>query len=332
MIPPAPPVPAAEGGGPDLNAPASQFATAPGLGFSPLFNPAVGHALLRADYRVTWFPDEPVSGQPTNLGYVENAFGLSFPIWQDGPDEWTASARVRDEIFHTHAVLLNTGQPFPDDLWNIHLGTTYRHLFDNGWIAGGSVSVGSASDQPFHSINEMTAGINAFLRVPQGEHNAWLFSVNYSPTSELGFPLPGVAFIWQPSEYLCANIGLPFQLIVRPTDDLTLDFSYMLLRTVHARATYRLGPFLQVYGGFDWQNESYFLADRLDERDRFFYYDKRLAGGLRANLGKHASVDLSSGYVFDRFYFQGHSYSDRNNDRIDVGNGPFLSLQLQSRW
>jgi hypothetical protein len=329
--PPQPGPAPAEGSGQDAG-PRADLAPGSGLGFSPLFNPAVGHAPLRADYRVTWFPDEPVAGQPTRLGYVQNDLGLLFPIYQDGCNEWTGSAHVRDEIFHTGAVLPDSGRPFPDDLWNVRLGTAYRHLFDNGWIAGGSVSVGSASNRPFHSIDEMTAGVNAFLRVPQGEHNAWLFSLNYSPTSELAFPIPGVAYVWQPSDQFCANIGLPLQIVYRPLDDLTFDVSYMLVRTIHARATYRLSPLFLVYGGFDWANESYFLADRVDTRERFFYYDKRLSAGLRANLGRHASLDLAGGYVFDRFYFQGRSYSDSQNDRVTVGDGPFVSLQLLTRW
>jgi hypothetical protein len=83
-------------------------------------------------------------------------------------------------------------------------------------------------------------GGNAFLRVPQGTHNAWLFSLAYAPTSEIPFPLLGVAYLAHPSEQFLAAIGLPLYLRYRPWDTLTLEGSYMLLRTVHARATYQL--------------------------------------------------------------------------------------------
>jgi hypothetical protein len=299
--------------------------------FPPGFGPAAG-GLPHADYRATWFPDESVAGQATKLGYVEQDVSVGFPLWHCGADDFGASVGVRDELFHTHAVLPTTGQPFPDDLWNVRLGASYRHDFENGWTAGGSANVGSASDRPFHGIDEMTAGVNAFLRVPSGEHNAWLFSLAYSPTSELPFPIPGVAFLYQPSDRFRANLGLPFQLRYRPLDDLTLDFSYMLLRTVHARATYRLCDLLWAYGGFDWSNESYFLADRPDTRDRFFSYDKRLSGGVEVPLGGHVLLGLAGGYVFDRFYFEGRSYSDRHFNRVDVAPGPFLSFEGKVRW
>jgi hypothetical protein len=297
-----------------------------------MMSPTVGNMPLRADYRVLWFPQQPVSGQPTNLGMVQEDFSFAAPLWQDCTDEWSVSAKVRSELFQTHAILPNTRQEFPEELWNINVGTTYRHQFDNGWIAGGSVHVGSASDRPFGSFDELTAGVNAFLRIPSGEHNAWLFTLSYSTTSELPVPLPGVAYIWQPTDWFHANIGLPFQVWVRPLDDLTLDFSYMLLTTIHARATYRVSPCLRVYAGFDWENESYFLYNRPNENDRFWYYDKRLTTGVKAILSRNVSLDLSGGYAFDRFYFEGARYSDRNFNRVDVGDGGFVSFQCHIRW
>jgi hypothetical protein len=298
-----------------------------------LFGKNLGQMPVFATYKATWFPDEEVRGQPTNLGYQQYDFSLAAPVMQDPFNEWSVNTHVRAEFFHTGAVLPQSGMPFPDELWNVRFGTTYRHLFENDWIAGVGASVGSASDKPFHSIEEMFFGINAFVRIPSGERNAWLFTLSYSPTNELNFPVPGVAYVWQPSDYFLANIGLPLMIFYRPTDDLTLDFSYMLIRTVHARATYRLAPPLRVHVAFDWANENYFLADRANVNDRFFYYDKRLTTGVQYILSPRASLDLSGGYVFDRFYFQGAQFSgDSHTDRIDVGNGAFVSLQFQMRW
>ena len=43
-------------------------------------------------------------------------------------------------------------------------------------------------------------------------------------------------------------------------------------------------------------------------------------------------IDFSSGYIFDQFYFEGESFNDQGNNRVDVGNGAFLSLQFRTRW
>ena len=286
----------------------------------------------RADYRTTWLPDEDVKGQGTSLGFVRQDLTLSCPIWQDSCDEWSLSAHVGNELFQTGAVFPDTGQPFPDELWNVRFGTTYRRLFDNGWVAGGTVSVGSASDKPFNGINDMTAGVNGFLRVPQGENNAWLFTLSYSSNGELPIPIPGVAYIWQPSDQFRMNVGLPFEIMYRPYDDLTFDVSYMLLTSIHARATYRVLPMLRVYGGYDYNNETWLPADRLDDRERLFYYDQQLTAGMQYTVSRCATLDFSGGYAFDRYYFEGDSFSDRNQNRIDVGDGPFLSANFRVRW
>lgn len=305
-----------------------------GGGFSPFMSPDVGHAPLRTDYRFTWFTPEPVSNQPTRLGYFRQDLTLSCPIWHcETTDEILAHLNVRNEFFQTHAILPDTGQAFPADLWNIRVGSSYRHLFDNGWITGGSVNFGSASDRPFHSIGEMTVGLNAFLRVPQGDHNAWLFSLAYSPTAELPFPIPMAAFVWQPSEAFRVNLGLPFQLMWRPTDDLAIDLSYMLLTTIHARTTYRLGRAFSIYVAYASETEGYFLAYRVSDNDRFFNVDQRVTGGLQYHFSRKAMLDLSSGYVFDHYFFEGHNIrSGTQFNRVDVGDGPFVGLQFSVRW
>jgi hypothetical protein len=292
----------------------------------------VGQLPLFATYHGTWYPDQPVRNQPTNLGFLQEDLALSLPAYQDSRNELSFTTNVRGEIFNTDAFLPTTHRPFPDELWNIRVGWNYRYRFDNGWIGGVTASFGSASDKPFHSIDELTESVFAYLRVPSVDRNAWLFTLAYSPNSELPIPIPGVAYVWQPSNTFRANLGLPFQLIYRPIEDLTLDFSYMLVRTVHARATYRITNALRAHAGFDWTNESYFLADRPDTRDRFFYYDKRVTAGLQYFFNKNVGLDLFAGYTFDRFYFQGILYSDNSQDRIDVGAGPFLGLQFLARW
>jgi hypothetical protein len=302
-------------------------------GLGNLANPQLGVLEPRADYRALWYPSQPVSGQPTGLGFQRQEVSLSTPLWQDEFNEWSGVASARGEFFQTHAILPNTHMPFPNDLWNIRLGSTYRHQFESEWVAGGGLTVGSASDQPFSTINEMTIGVNAFLRIPQGEHNAWLFSLNYSPTNEIAYPIPGVAYLYAPSADFQATIGFPFASITyHPIEDLTLQLSYALVRTVHAKATYRIhGPF-RIFAGFDWDNESYYLADRLDDQLRFFYYEKRVSAGVEYRLGPHVSFDVSGGYGFDRFYFEGKSYSDRNLNRVDVGDGPFAAFQARIRF
>jgi hypothetical protein len=296
-----------------------------GLGQPGLFG-------AQARYGVTWYPSQPVAGQPTNLGFVRQDLSLSAPAWRDETDSVSFSTHLRANLYDTDAVLPNSMRPFPDALYNIGFGTTYMHQFDNGWSAGGMLNVGSASDRPFDSWRDMAIGVGGFLRIPTSDRSGWLLGAMYSATGELPFPIPIVSYHWQPNDEFSMNIGLPFSVRWRPIEDLLFDLSYTPIRSVHARVSYRLMDGLGVYGGFDWNNDAYLLADRPDNKERFFYYEKTLSTGVRYDISPATAIDLSGGYAFDRFYFQGRQWSDKWNDRIDVGNGLFLSLRVQVRY
>ena len=322
--PPPQPAPAAP---PTDGALLSPFANAPWA------NPAVGRVPYAATYRITWLPDESVSGQAARFGIVEQVASVRFPIWQTDRDELSGNVHVQAQLINTGAILPSTDQPFPDQLWDVRFGVGYRHLFENGWIAGGNFSFGSASNLPFNSVNELTAGVNAFLRIPSGERNAWLFSLSYSPTGELSFPIPGVAYAWVPNDEFRMNVGLPFMVWYRPIEDLTLEASYMLLTTVHARATYRVCTPVRVYARLRLDRRELVHRPAPDDKDRLFYYEQRLSVGA----DDEPRPDVPARRVH-RLRLQPHllrgadSFNDRNFNRVDVDAAPLLSLQAQLRW
>ncbi len=284
-------------------------------------------------YRVVGFTAEPVKGQPTSLAEFQERLSFGVPVWRSGPDAVFTTVKLGDEYFSGSAVLPNRDRPFPRDLYDVGFGVMYSHVFDNGWSAGVRVGLESPSDQPFSTWNETGVSFNGFLRIPaRNDRDAWLLSLNYSPNGELSFPLPGVAYFWQPSDDLHMTIGLPLSVMYRPIPDLKLECTYVPVRNVHARATYLLCDPLEVYAAFDWNSERYLLADRLADRDNFYEYDKRVSLGLQGHITKHLVVGGAAGYVFDRFFFEGQNYNDRNLGQIDIGNGAFGEFRVQYRF
>ena len=130
-------------------------------------------------YKALWLPDQAVANQAAHLGMEQQELSLRVPIWKDGPDAILFSTRVRWENFQTDAILPDTGQPFPADLWNVNFGTSYFHRFDNGYLGGASVNLGSASDQPFHSFQEDTASVNGLLRCRRASIMRGFFALLY---------------------------------------------------------------------------------------------------------------------------------------------------------
>jgi len=299
------------------------------------FSPKLGELMPRADYRLTFYPEERVASQPTHLSLFEHRFSLSIPLWQNSANELSISPSVKYTDFDTHARLPDSDERFPHELFDIRLSAAYRHKFENGWIWGAIVTVGTASDVPFHSEDELVVRASTLLRVPHGERNAWIFMLNYSNRDDLfglNVPIPGLAYLYSPSDRFTAVIGLPFSSVeYKPWEDLTLEASYQAVRTVRVRATYRPFRPLRLYAGFDWDNWFWLLADRGDKDDKFSYYEKRWTGGIRFDL-RHVGFEVSGGWAFDRFYFIGEGYSDRRENRVDVRDGPFVVGRIQLRF
>lgn len=297
-------------------------------------DPTLGKQIPRTEYGLTYYPAERVEAQRTDLRLMEHGFSLSVPVFQDSLNEWALSARVKLLDLDTRAILPEIGERLPGELWDVRVGAGYRHKFENNWIGGASLTVSSPSDEPFASEDELILRAIGMLRVPHGDRNAWLFSLIYASDQELlgGLPVPGIAYLYAPSDRFRTVIGVPFTSIeVRPLDALTLEAQYFPLRRVRARATYQLFRPLRLFTGFDWDNDGYFRADRQDKEDQLFYYEKRLTAGVRFDL-RHVGFRLSGGYAFDRFYFEGDEYSDRRHNRIDVDAGPFVAAQLSVRF
>jgi hypothetical protein len=285
-------------------------------------------------YGLTWIPTQPVAGQPTNLSVLRQELSLFAPIHREGQDTAAIGLGIRNSMFFTDAVLPTSGRPFPDMLWDIEAGMAYSHLWDNGWTTGVVVSAGSASDEPFAQSNVLVASLALYAAIPAGEQEAWILGVSYSPTSDFPYPLPIVSYYWRPSDDVELNIGFPFFAKWRFAPDLTAEVLWVPIRTVSARVTWQAAdlPGFRAYGAFDWANESWFLADRTNDSDRFYAFEKRLTAGMQFDLVYRLRLDLSVGYVFDRFYFQGKQYTDRNQDRVNVGGGIFGAIQLRLQF
>jgi hypothetical protein len=299
-------------------------------------DPTLGKMMGRGDYRIQFYSDERVEGQNTRLDLTQHNFTLVTPLFQNSTDELAMSARLRYQDYETEARLPDSGQRFPQELFDARAGLSYRHKFPNEWILGGSLTAGSASDKPFHSEDELIVRAAALLRVPSGPRNAWLYSLTYASDVEIfnlrHIPIPGIAYLWAPSDSFKAVIGFPFMSVeYKPFESVTLDVAYFPVRTVRARATWAIFRPLRVFIGFDADHDSYYLADRGDKDDQLFYYEKRVTGGMRFDL-RHVGVEITGGYVFDRFYFEGERYSERNENRFNVGDGTFISGRLSFRW
>ncbi|MBN1510955.1 MAG: hypothetical protein JXB13_02990, partial [Phycisphaerae bacterium] len=293
--------------------------------------PEVGRQSARGTYATHGYFNENTSQENAKLHMMRFDLRGSVPVFQNEHDEWLVTGRVKLLDIDTSARLQREDSAFPGHLWDVNAGLVYRHKFDNGWIAGGEFSFGSASDEPFASGDEIVVSATGFLRIPHGESNAWLFFLNYFNNRQFlpDLPIPGFGYEINAGSSFSALAGVPFTWVRwEPIDRLSLEASYILPRRVRAQIGYRILESLKVYAGYAWDNERFLRHDRNDDDDRLFYFEQRVSAGVRWDILESVWLDFSGGFAFDRFFFEGEDYGDRGDDRLDVGDGPFLMLQV----
>jgi hypothetical protein len=283
-------------------------------------------------YGVTWYPTS--SRGATEMSLVRQNLSLGMPVWKQDGNSVIMTLGVRNSIYDTNAIFPESGEPFPDELWNINFGTMFLRKFDNGASGMITINFGSASDKPFHSIDEMTLGFISMLQMPaRNERDNWQFTLFYSPVGNFNFPMPGIAYQWNPSETLQMSIGLPFSLKWRPTERWLLELNYLPVLTVNAKATYLWTDIVSLYGGYESFQETYLLADRTDEGDRFVGFEQRLIGGVRWNIWSKGTLDCHAGYAFDRTFGTGQNQIGGGlEDELDLPSGAFVGANFSLRF
>jgi hypothetical protein len=298
-------------------------ASAPGMG-----GPLGG----KAPFSMTgfWAPPSGVKGQDTNLGMNMQLVNLGFPLWR--PDDrgmLVGIANFERLELSGGAMLTGTTQPVPNQLWSLQLGTMHTRDYDNGWNGGGMFLFGSASDRPFAALRDMTFTLALFANRPaKNQRDAWNVSLLYSPTAQLPYPMPGLAYVWRPSPKVEASIGVPFSLTYRPTEQTSLAVTYVPLTNFNARAARTLESGWTLYSDYQIYTETFFLADRIESRERFYVFDQRVSVGTERVLRSGFALNCSALYMFNRQLFQGTNFFSDRNDVVRFDPGVGLSANL----
>lgn len=280
--------------------------------------------------RLFWIPAQSVKGQSGDLAVSGEEFDLGVPIRIDDNGIWLAMGGVQRLDINTSLRLPDSGLPVPNQLWDIEGGLMHIRDLGDGRQTGGMLRVGSPSDQPFAAWRDLTVTFLSFLTIPARNQNAWSFSLFYSPTGQIIYPIPGVAYVWKPNDRLQANLGIPFSLEYKPTETLVFTASYMPLNNAQVLLRQSLGQSWSVYGSYRTVSETFLLANRENDRERTYLFDQRMSLGIQRKLGRGWSVDLSAAYVFDRQFFQAEKFSGSRRDELSIDSG--VAGMLQFMW
>lgn len=300
-------------------------------------------------YSLSYYGDRDVKDQDESFKLIEhNIFGMVPVINKENKDLIFLGTYVIKDM-DTEAILPKANTVLPNRLYDLNIGPAYRYQFANGWTGGIAFMLGSASDKMFHSKDEFAFRADVYLRIPTVNKNAWVIFVDYSNNREYlrNIPIPGAGYWYEPSTKMQAFIGLPVAMLnYKLTENLTFESYYIMVTDVKAKLSYTLIPSfranqnaqtdqfmagkLTLYGEFQWNNELYTRADRERKKDRLFYYEKLLSAGINFRPFKYLSIDLSAGYCFDNFFFEGDDYNKKEDNMIDIKNGPFARFSISA--
>jgi hypothetical protein len=279
-------------------------------------------------YTFELFPQRPVRGTDRELGFVRQSLNVGAPVYKDEKHFVLLTASVRHTRFDTDAVLPDSRRDFPDTLWAANFGILTTRQFDNGWTGGLMLNFGSQSDRPFERSRDLNFGGAGFVKVPaKNGRDHWQFSVFYSPVGNLNFPVPGIAYDWNPSERLHIMAGIPFAFRWTPIDEVTLEANYVPLTNGRVKLSVRPVEKVTLYAAYESLAEAYFLHDRVENRDRFFVLEQRVVGGATWKFHEHGTLDFFAGYGFDRRYGEGRNQGGTLRDRVDLRPGAFLGAR-----
>jgi hypothetical protein len=275
-----------------------------------------------------WSPAQNVRGGG-DFALSGQAAKLGFPISMvEGHGAWIAIANITRLEISTSEILPQSGLAVPDELWSIQAGALHVRELGDGWTVGGMLMVGSASDEPFENGRDLTLTAVGFLNVPSYDRNEWRFGLFYSPTSQLPFPIPGVAYLWRPDERWDVSIGVPASVTFRPTERLTLQAAWRPLTNVDLTATQLLDDGWSLRGGYRTHTDTFFLSQRTNDDDRMFLFDQRLFVGVGRDIFPHARLEVSGAYLFDRRLFQAEDFTGSRSDGFGIEPGFLGTVQL----
>jgi len=284
------------------------------------------------DYQVLGSPGQS-GGSPTMVDQRETG---RFIVSKTASDTWSVTERFSHLGLGEPIAIPQTNSVVPENLWSIESGAAYNHLFASGRQLGLNVGVGSDSDHPFYSIHETVFRAGANYRVPSGDHNAWLFSLNYSNNRHFfnGIPLPGIGYYFQALDNrLQGVLGFPYALLrFKPTPDWTTQLSIFGPRNVNAEIARKIYGPLRAYTSFQWGSQEWLIADRQDYSNRLVFDRKRAALGLRAGLPYGLALDVSGGRQFDQRFFVNNSSSYSNVPTAGLAPSWFVQTKLSYRF
>jgi hypothetical protein len=304
--------------------------------FLSLGDPNLANWTVRANAGIE--REQPVEAANSSEDYSRTTYsaGIAGVVWQDAVSELQLNALERKSYLTTDAVF-PSALPLPDVLQESRAGFLARHLLGGGWVAGLSASLGSWDARPFTDTAHPIFSAGAFVRMPSGGDNAWIFSLSYSNERGAlnGVPVPGAEYSWTVSPTLHVMLGFPMvNANWRPEAGTRAEFFVSGFGSAHLGGSFPPLPFFtpwRLRAAIDFGGDRFQREDPADQRDLIFFRALTYSVGTELRREGLGALGISAGYETHREIIEGYSLFDTDN-HIDVNNGWVLRTYAELRF
>lgn len=318
-----------------LNPPASAQS---GNDFSRLLTPIRGRPEIVLDAEAGFYPSSSIGHEDNNWRLYEHKTSFNIPLPGGRNKLWSTGLNYRQLNLSTEATLPMTPQTaLPSRLYAIEFNLSYRRLFQNGHSLGLVGSIGSASDQPFHSQDEIDLNLLGMWQFPSEQNQNWLLFLSYAsrrPALNLDhIPLPGIAHLWRTEKGNWLMLGIPASAMEREIlPEIKFSIFYMPIRNLNASITWKPYEKIGLFTRFNWENDKYWRAGRKDSDKSLNINHKKISVGCRWLPLENLSVETETGMVFSRSVYEAEKYSKRSDNRLEIEDGWFTELRGDWRF
>lgn len=300
-----------------------------------LMNPEPNEQLVQIDADAMYYVDASADKRRDELGmgrYGLNATALYPTGGETGASEWILSLDVSVLDTSGELRLPRSRTRIPGELYDYSVGGAYRTFLGNGWLVGGQLRAGQATDEPFESFDEAYLNGLFFARIPHLQYNAWMLLLSADTRREWPV-LPGVAYQFPVSKTKWFVIGVPVCAAGGKIGErIQYSAMYVMMTRASAKVSYAATDTVRVFAAYDWDRDWYLLADRRDSDDRFIYTEQRVSGGIEWDVTESFFLKAEGGYAFDRSFAEGEDDDEEDDTRLDIDSGWFAGLSATLRF
>lgn len=268
------------------------------------------------------------SPQRSSAHLDQHRISFAAAVYNNEPDSYGVLVNYSSLRLEEPLALSKTGVKVPSNLFRTEVGGQFVRKLAEQETLGARLSLGTATDQV--DSKNITFNLNLTFSKPGSEKSHWIYFIYLSNNSPIlnYLPIPGIVYLYR-GENWTGMFGFPFASIQwTPVDPWAYSLS-ILGPTLNSEISYGQRNRQQIFAGFNMGQQSFLREDRVDEKDRLYFQEKKFLLGFRSPLSTQFHGELQGGYVFDRFIHEGTRFDRKERGETSVSNSWFAAWNLR---